>query len=222
MNTLKQQTEAKVAGGRKAKPEFMQTVDELLAKEAEYKKGANALKLGQQAVNFALPNQKGESVSLADLLAKGPVVVTFYRGSWCPYCNLQLRALQARLSEIHDLGCQLIAISPEVPDGSLDTDEMANMAFNVLSDQDSKVAAQYGVAWEVPEFFLEHMKVDRGLDLNVVNNIASDSAESSTILPIPATFVIVSDGTVTWRYVDVDYRTRSEPEDIITALKNLA
>lgn len=222
MKTLKEQTEAKVAGGRKAKPEFMHMVDKLLAEQAEFKKGANALKLGQQVVSFSLPNQKGESVSLADLLSKGPVVVTFYRGSWCPYCNLQLRALQVRLSEIHGLGAQLVAISPEVPDGSLDTDEINNMAFNVLSDQDSKVAAQYGVAWEVPAFFIEHMKVDRDLDLNVINNIARDNAKSSTILPIPATFVISRDGSVAWRYVDVDYRTRSEPEDIITALKNLA
>lgn len=222
MKTLKEQTEAKVAGGRKAKPEFMHMVDKLLAEQAEFRKGANALKLGQQVASFSLPNQKGESVSLADLLAKGPVVVTFYRGSWCPYCNLQLRALQARLSEIHGLGAQLVAISPEVPDGSLDTDEINNMAFNVLSDQDSKVAAQYGVAWEVPAFFIEHMKVDRDLDLNVINNIASDNAKISTILPIPATFVISRDGSVAWRYVDVDYRTRSEPEDIITALKNLA
>lgn len=222
MKTLKEQTEAKVAAGRNAKPEFMKMVDKLLAQQAEFKKGANALNLNHQAPEFKLPNQKGESVSLADLLAKGPVVVTFYRGSWCPYCNLQLRALQARLSEINSLGAQLVAISPEVPDGSLDTVEIENMAFNVLSDQDSKVAVQYGVAWEVPEFFLEHMKVDRGLDLNAVNNITRDREESSTILPIPATFVIATNGSVTWRYVDVDYRTRSEPEDIINALQNLA
>lgn len=221
MQTLKEQTEEKVASGRKAKPEFMHMVDKLLAQQAEFKKGANALKVGQQVANFALENQKGELVSLASLLAKGPVVVTFYRGSWCPYCNLQLRALQSRLSEIHSLGAQLVAITPEVPDGSLDTDEINNMAFTVLSDQDSKVAAQYGVAWEVPAFFIEHMKVDRGLDLNIINNITSNNAQNSTILPIPATFVIASDGTVSWRYVDVDYRTRSEPEDIITELKNL-
>lgn len=222
MKTLKEQTEEKVASGRSAKPEFMQRVDELLVKEAEYKKGANALKLGEHVPNFALPNQQSESVSLAGALAKGPVVVTFYRGSWCPYCNLQLKALQARLSDIHGLGAQLIAISPEVPDGSLDTDAIDKLGFNVLSDQDSKVAAQYGVAWEVPEFFIEHMAVDRGLDLNLVNNIANDGTQNSTILPIPATFVISRDGIVTWRYVDVDYRTRSEPEDIIIALKNLA
>ncbi|WP_244534038.1 peroxiredoxin-like family protein [Maribacter aquivivus] len=83
-------------------------------------------------------------------MRKGAVVVTFYRGDWCPYCNLQLRALQARLSEIHELGATLVAISPQVPDGSLTKSEINGMDFIVLSDQDAKVASEYGVAWEVP------------------------------------------------------------------------
>ena len=149
------------------------------------------------------------------LLENGPVVVTFYRGSWCPYCNLQLRALQARLGDIHALGAQLVAISPQVPDESLTKDEISAMEFYVLSDQNATVAAQYGVAWQVPEFLSEHMRVDRKLDLDVINN------GNGSILPIPATFVIGRDGIIKWRYVDVDYRTRSEPDDIIEALKCL-
>jgi len=141
--------------------------------------------------------------------------VTFYRGSWCPYCNLQLRALNARLPEINALGAQLVAISPQVPDGSMTKDEISNMDFNVLSDQDAKVAEEYGVAWNVPEFMAEHMRVDRNLDLDVINN------GDGNILPIPATFVLSQDGQVIWRYVDVDYRTRSEPDYIIDALKSL-
>ncbi|MBO1257027.1 AhpC/TSA family protein [Alteromonas sp. 5E99-2] len=219
MKTLKEQTQAKVAAGRGAKPEFMQTVDELLAKEAEFKRGSNAINLGQIAPDFVLPSAVNEPTSLAELLNQGPVVVTFYRGSWCPYCNLQLKALQARMDDIHALGAKLVAISPEVPDGSLAAEEINDMGFYVLSDQDSVVAKQYGVAWEVPEFFIEHMRVDRGLDLNQINNISTN--ESTTILPIPATFVLSSEGRVEWRYLDVDYRTRSEPEDIIQALKGL-
>jgi peroxiredoxin len=129
---------------------------------------------------------------------------------------LQLRALQARLADIHTLGAQLVAISPQVPDGSMTKDEMHDLEFLVLSDQDAKVASQYGVAWQVPEFLAEHMRVDRKLDLEAINN------GNGSVLPIPATFVIGQDGVVTWRYVDVDYRTRSEPEDIIQALKLLA
>ena len=193
----------------------MKGVDETIAQAKAFQEGANALNLDQNAPRFELPNQHGEQVLLDELLAKGPVVITFYRGSWCPYCNLQLKALQSRLPEIHALGAQLVAISPQVPDGSMSENDIRNMDFVVLSDQNADVAASYGVAWQVPAFLLEHMREDRGLDLESLNN------GNGSILPIPATFVLDSEGKVTWRYVDVDYRTRSEPQDIINALKAL-
>ena len=214
-NTLKAQTEAKVAAGRKGNPDFMKGVDETIAQAKAFQEGANALNLDQNAPRFELPNQHGEQVLLDELLAKGPVVITFYRGSWCPYCNLQLKALQSRLPEIHALGAQLVAISPQAPDGSMSENDIRNMDFVVLSDQNADVAASYGVAWQVPAFLLDHMLEDRGLDLESLNN------GNGSILPIPATFVLDSEGKVTWRYVDVDYRTRSEPQDIINALKAL-
>lgn len=216
MTSLKQQTEAKVAAGRQANPDFMNGVDEVIAQAKAFQQGGDALTVGQQIPAFELPDPTGHLVASADLLAKGPLVVTFYRGSWCPYCNLQLRALQARLADINALGAQLVAISPQVPDSSLSEDEISKMDFIVLSDQNAKVAAAYGVAWEVPEFVLNHMKVDRQLDLESINN------GNGSVLPIPATFVIGTDGVVSWRYVDVDYRTRSEPEDIIAALTALS
>ncbi|MDC9496485.1 MULTISPECIES: peroxiredoxin-like family protein [unclassified Pseudoalteromonas] len=214
-NTLKAQTEAKVAAGRKGNPDFMKGVDETIAQAKAFQEGANALNLDQSAPRFELPNQHGEQVLLDELLAKGPVVITFYRGSWCPYYNLQLKALQSRLPEIHALGAQLVAISPQAPDGSMSENDIRNMDFVVLSDQNADVAASYGVAWQVPAFLLDHMREDRGLDLESLNN------GNGSILPIPATFVLDSEGKVTWRYVDVDYRTRSEPQDIINALKAL-
>ena len=214
-NTLKAQTEAKVAAGRKGNPDFMKGVDETIAQAKAFQEGANALNLDQSAPRFELPNQHGEQVLLDELLAKGPVVITFYRGSWCPYYNLQLKALQSRLPEIHALGAQLVAISPQAPDGSMSENDIRNMDFVVLSDQNADVAASYGVAWQVPAFLLDHMREDRGLDLESLNN------GNGSILPIPATFVLDSQGKVTWRYVDVDYRTRSEPQDIINALKAL-
>ena len=118
MATLKQQTEAQIAKTRAVKPEFMQKLDEVLNTAREFQEGGNALAISAQAPNFTLPNEVNQNVELAGLLAKGPVVVTFYRGSWCPYCNLQLRALKERLAEIHGLGAELVAISPEVPDNS--------------------------------------------------------------------------------------------------------
>ena len=216
MKTLKEQTDAKIAMGRKNNPDFMKGVDAIISKAKEFQEGKDAIKVDEKAPNFELPNAQGKSISLANALEKGPVVITFYRGSWCPYCNLQLRALQAKLSEIHALGATLIAISPEVPDGSLTENEISKMEFTVLSDQDAKVASQYGVAWEVPEFLTEHMRVDRELDLIKINN------GNGNILPIPATFVLGKDGIVKWSYVNVDYRTRSEPDQIIEVLKSLS
>lgn len=216
MKKLKELTDAKIESGRQNNPEFMNGVDAIIEQEKAFEKGKDAIKIGQKAPDFELPNAEGKSIVLKSLLEKGPVVITFYRGNWCPYCNLQLRALQARLDDIYALGATLVAISPQVPDGSLTEDEISKMDFIVLSDQDAKVALQYGVAWQVPEFLTEHMRVDRKLDLEKVNN------GNGNVLPIPATFILGQDGVVTWNYVNVDYRTRSEPEEIIEALKRLS
>ncbi|WP_452218363.1 peroxiredoxin-like family protein [Lacinutrix undariae] len=215
MSTLKEQTDAKIAAGRKAKPEFMKGVDDVINQAKAFKKGENAIKVGETAPNFQLPNANKQQTSLATLLTKGTVIITFYRGSWCPYCNLQLKALQNKTSEFKALGATLVAISPQVPDGSLTKTEIDNLTFTVLSDQDAKVANQYGVAWKVPEFLMEHMRTDRNLDLDTINN------GDGSILPIPATFIITSNGLVKWSYVNVDYRTRAEPNNIIEVLKSI-
>ena len=215
MKTLKEQTEAKIEAGRKANPDFMSGVDAAIAKAKNFEEGALALKMGQKAILFELPNQEGETVSLDSLLINDPVVLTFYRGDWCPYCNLQLRALQARLDEMQALGASLVAISPQVPDQSLTKSKISQMNFTVLSDQNASVASQYGVAWEVPEFLLSHMRVDRNLDLAKINN------GNTHVLPIPATFILDKNGTIVWTYVNVDYRTRSEPQEIIEQLQKL-
>ncbi|AUC75883.1 peroxiredoxin-like family protein [Olleya sp. Bg11-27] len=216
MKTLKEQTDAKIAAGRQANPDFMKGVDAIINKAKAFQQGDDAIKVGEKAPSFELPNPEGQLITLETLLEKGPVVVTFYRGSWCPYCNLQLRALQAKLDDIHALGAMLIAISPQVPDGSLTKNEINEMKFTVLSDQDATVATQYGVAWEVPDFLMDHMRVDRHLDLEKINN------GNASILPIPATFIVANDGVVAWHYVNVDYRTRAEPDEIIEALKKLS
>ncbi|QWX83009.1 AhpC/TSA family protein [Cellulophaga sp. HaHaR_3_176] len=216
MKKLKELTDAKIESGRKANPDFMNGVDAIIKQAKAFQEGNDAIKVGEKAPDFQLPNPEGKAVSLNTLLSTGPVVVTFYRGNWCPYCNLQLRALQDRLDDIHTLGATLVAISPQVPDGSMTDDEISKMDFIVLSDQDAKVASQYGVAWKVPEFLADHMRVDRNLDLEKINN------GNGSILPIPATFIIGNDGLIKWNYVNVDYRTRSEPDEIIDALKSLS
>lgn len=216
MQKLREQTDAKIAFGRQKNPEFMKGVDEIIEEAKAFEKGKNALKVGEQAPDFELPDALGNQIKLSGLLENGAVVVTFYRGSWCPYCNLQLRALQAKLPEIQSLGATLVAISPEVPDASMTKNEISEMDFTVLSDQDAKVASKYGVAWEVPEFLLDHMRVDRDLDLKQINN------GNGTVLPIPATFIVGTDGAIQWSYVNVDYRTRSEPDEIVEALKSIS
>lgn len=213
MSSLKAQTQAKVDAGRKNNPAFMEGVDKEIEKARTFQQGEKALDVNSTAPEFTLPSATGELFRLSNALNKGAVVLTFYRGSWCPYCNLQLNALQKINDEIKALGAQLVAISPESPDSSLSAEQIKQLPFTVLSDQGAKVAATFGVAWEVPEFLLEHMRNDRQLDLEAINN------GNNNILPIPATFILNKDGQVIWRYVDVDYRTRSEPKDILEALQ---
>lgn len=215
MTTLKAKTDAQIEKSRQAKPEFMQALDDLMINAREFKQGESALKLSEQAPEFSLANANGEPVALSDILSKGPAVITFYRGSWCPYCNLQLRALHARLPEIREHGAELIAISTEKPDDSLSQKEINELEFIVLSDENAQTAEKFGVAWQVPQLLIDHMKNDRNLDLEQVNN------GSGNVLSIPATFIIGTDGIIKWRYVNIDYRTRSEPEDIVTALAKL-
>lgn len=176
---------------------------------------SHALKAGDRAPDFRLPDVRGGSVQLKDLLAKGPVVVSFYRGGWCPYCNLALRALQVALPEITKLGAELVAISPQTPDESLSTAEKNNLAFAVLSDIGSLTAKAYGIAFDLAEE-LRPIYTRSGHALPDLNG------DDSWVLPIPATYVIDEDGIIVLAFVDVDYRNRLEPAEIIAALHALA
>jgi peroxiredoxin len=173
-----------------------------------------ALKAGQTAPGFDLLDARGGRVRLADLLAKGPIVVSFYRGGWCPYCNLELRALQAALPAIHAAGGSLVAISPEQPDETLSTAEKNALAFPVLSDHGSAVAKAWGIAFDLAEEL-------RPIYARFNHALPDRNGTDSWALPIPATFVIARDSTVALAFVDADYRTRLEPAAIIETLKSL-
>jgi peroxiredoxin len=177
--------------------------------------GANALREGDTATDFTLPNAKGGETQLSNLLEKGPVVLNFYRGGWCPYCNLEFKALQDVLPKIHELGASLVGVSPELPDNSMDTVRKHQLQFEVMSDVGNKVARQYGIVMEVPPI-MQTLYVQWGLDVPKANG--DDSWE----LPIPATYVINSDGRIALAYVNKNYTERLEPAEIITALKSLA
>jgi len=172
-----------------------------------------ALKVGDKAPDFALPNASGKTVKLSALLEKGPVIVTWYRGGWCPYCNIALKGFQKVLPEIKAEGATLVALSPQTPDNSLTTVEKDNLGFEVLSDKGNKVAHEFGVAYKVPEVVLEQMK--GRLDLTKFNG------DSSNELPLGATYVIDKGGVIRYAFVDGDYRKRAEPSAVVSALKGL-
>ena len=171
----------------------------------------SALKVGAKAPDFTATGAKGETVHLADMLKTGPVVLTWYRGGWCPYCNIQLKAMQQALPEMTSEGATLIALTPEKPDGSLSTAEKNELAFAVVSDPQLKVAHQYGVAYKLPDTLREMFK--GRLDLPAING--DDSWE----LPLAATYVIGSDGIISYAFVESDYTRRAEPSEVIAAVR---
>ena len=167
---------------------------------------------GSAAPDFSLPNAHGEPVASGALWEDGPAVVSFYRGGWCPYCNIELKALQDRLPEIEALGARLVAITPETPDKALSTQEKNEIGFDVLSDDGNRVASAFGLTFRLPDAVNQLYK-GFGIDLEASNG------EASQTLPVPATFVIGKGGKVLKAFVDADYTRRAEPDEVIAALK---
>jgi len=174
---------------------------------------SRALKVGDSAPDFKLPDVHGELVQLHSLLRGGPVVVVFYRGGWCPYCNLHLRGFQRRLTEIRELGAQVVAISPQLPDNSLSTQEKNQLAFAVLSDVGNNVAREFGIVFELSNDLLALYR-EFGHALEEANGESGNKE-----LPLPATFLIDRNGIVRLAHVDVDYTRRLDPDDVIGSLK---
>lgn len=172
-----------------------------------------ALKVGDQAPDFILPDVQGEPVRLRALLDEGPVVIVFYRGGWCHYCNLHLRGFQRRLQEFHELGATVAAISPQLPDNSLSTREKDELEFPVLSDVGNKVARQFGIVFEPSDELLALYR-QFGHALEDFNG-ASGKSE----LPVPATFLVGQSGLIRLAHVDVDYTRRLDPDTVIEILK---
>ncbi|MGQ4388719.1 peroxiredoxin-like family protein [Streptomyces sp. SAS_270] len=173
-----------------------------------------ALTTGAQAQGFSLPSATGQTLALDGLLTHGPVVLTFYRGAWCPYCNIALRSLQQHHEAIAARGARLVAISPQIPDESLTLSEKHSLTFDVLSDLGSDTAKQYGLAFDLPDD-LAAVYDKLGFDLQRVNG------GHPRTLPLPATYVIDRDGVIRWAFVTTDYTTRAEPADILAALDAL-
>jgi peroxiredoxin len=175
----------------------------------------SALKTGDGAPAIVLGNARGDTVDVGALLKNGPVIISFYRGGWCPYCNLELRAFQQILPEIKAVGAALVAISPEKPDDTLSTAEKNALSFEVLSDVGQKVGRAFGLVYDFSDELKSAYK-EFGIDIPGKNG-AEDWA-----LPISATYVIDRDGTIIYAYTDADYRDRAEPADVLEVLKKTA
>ena len=176
---------------------------------------AKALKTGDKMPSFSLPDVTKGTVVFDKLLAKGPLVVVFYRGGWCPYCNLQLRDLQKYLKEINGAGAELVAISPQTPDNSLSTAQKSELSFYVLSDADNKVAREFGLVFKLPDNLKEIYK-EFGIDL------AKSNASKEWELPLGATYIVTKDGKIAYSFLDADYKKRAETKEIVAFLKGLS
>ncbi len=171
---------------------------------------------GTEAPDFRLPNALGEPVRLSDVLSQGPVVLTFYRGAWCPYCNLQLRALKQIMPRIERHGAELIAITPQKPDASLEQVAEDGYPFEILSDLDDRVMEAYHLKFELPAPVNRLYQEKLGLDL------AHWNGDGRYVLPVPGTFVIDPDGVIRAAFARLDYTQRMEPAAILEALDTLS
>jgi peroxiredoxin len=194
--------------------EVVEGFGRFVAEQAAVDYAALAPVVGDRAPGFTLPDQLGRQVSLAGELKQGPVVLIFYRGEWCPYCNLMLRTYGSRAAEFSARGARLVAVSPQTPDNSLTMSEKHNLAFPVLSDAGGEVIGAYGLAYDVEGHSRDTLQ-SVGVDLAAFNG------KGGWILPAPAVFVIDRTGIIRFAVVEGDYTQRVEPDEALAALDSL-
>jgi peroxiredoxin len=173
-----------------------------------------SIKQGDIFPDFDLPNADNKLLSLKTFLNNGPLVVSFYRGAWCPYCNLEINALQKRLPDIISAGGQLVAISPQMPDKSAEQVNNSHLSFEVLSDFNNILAKKCGLVFSLPESL---RPIYSAWEIDIPDHNANESFE----LPIPATYIIDTKGEIRYVFADMDYTKRLEPDIIIKQLKKL-
>lgn len=203
--------EANTRSRNKIPKEILSVMDNATNKLISEGISKQAIQEGEAFPEFSLPNVKNKSVSLTTLTEKGPLVISFYRGGWCPYCNIELRALQQALPEFNKRGANLVAVSPETPDNSLSTTEKNELSFEVLSDVDNLLAKQIGLVFKLPN---EIQSIYDSFGIDVAKHNDNDKFE----LPVAATIVVNKSGRVVYRFVNEDYTKRAEISEIIYAL----
>ena len=201
--------------GQKIPKRALKIMDAATAELLNNSVASHALQPGDIAPDFILPDTDGRAVRLYTELARGPVVMVFYRGGWCPYCKIHLRGFQKSLPKLKAAGAQVVAISPQLPDQSLTTQEKDKLAFPVLSDVGLNTARAFGVAFELPKTLLD-LYADFGHPLENFNGV-----EGGEELPLAATFVIRADRTIAYAHVEADYTRRSEPLEVLNLVREL-
>ena len=212
--TLSQQLEEYLAGWMQRVPaDRRAAMERHIGYLSETGVGSHAKQVGDQAPEIILPNAHGNMFDVATLLAEGPVIVTFYRGGWCPYCNLELRAYQAVLPRIIATGASLVAISPENPDDTVSTAEKNALTFPVLSDVGQKAGKAFGLVYSFTD---ELRTVYDGFKLDIPDK---NGTLDDWSLPLSATYVIGSNGRILFADTSVDYRRRTDPLDVLQMLE---
>ena len=173
-----------------------------------------AIAAGDAAPDFTLTDQDGETVSLKSLLANGPVVVSFYRGVWCPYCNIELKALEAALGEIKARGASLVAISMQGASDSRKSQRDNKLSFPILTDQNGELAEKFGIRWSLQDYVIP-IHAGFGVELPRIHG------DGQWNLPMPARYVIDTDGSVAYAEVNPDYTHRPDPSDLFPVLDKL-
>lgn len=213
--TLKERLDAyKAVPNPNIRPEFRPIIGRTLSDLIASGQAQRSLQAGVRAPDFTLDDQDGMPMALSDLLEKGPLVVSFYRGVWCPFCNIELKALEEALGELHARGASLVAISQQTPSNSRKAQRENGLSFPILSDKGGDVGAAFGLRWTVPEDMREvHKKL--GGPLPTFNG------EDSWTLPIPARYIISQSGTIVYAQANADYTQRPEPDDLFPVLDRL-
>jgi peroxiredoxin len=173
------------------------------------------LALGDKAPDAALTTVDGKIVQLASLYKDGPIVLTFYRGGWCPICNRALLAWQDKLDDLKEAGGTFVALSPEKPDHASKTIERGHLSYTVLSDP----------KFEAAKAFRVHFAVDEGTKAKYKQfgmNVAEANASGTWELPAPATFVIDRKGVVRYVFADWDYKKRADPGEVVAAVRAIS
>jgi peroxiredoxin len=209
--TLNEQLHAYAAAGREIFPAYGEAVDRLVVRINENGGGENAPRPGEPMPPFVLPDESGRLVSLPSLVERGPVAVMFFRGHWCPYCRLNVRAVIKAYDRIRAIGADIVAIMPETQEYAAKFKTEAGAPFPALTDLDNGYALSLNLAiWLGAEIeqLLSYL------------DMAGFHGNDGWVLPIPATFVIGRDGMVKARFVDPDFRRRMAIEDLLAALKD--